>query len=136
MEKLIDLFQAGTNTKEFKSKNLSFKMRTLTADELLDVFRRADLQSTSPETKIYLAKQITIAYALESINGVEILAIPEIAKLKADLKDEKLTKTDLLLKIIGSFDADTIEDLYKCYNILIAENEKKREELKKDLVAQ
>jgi hypothetical protein len=136
MEKLIDLFQAGTTVKEFKTKNLSFKMKTLSTDELLEVLRHADLQSTSQETKIFTAKKLTIAYALESVNGVEILAIPEIAKLRADSKDQNLTKQELLLKVIGSFDAEIIEDLYRCYDSIVQENNKKREELKKDLVAQ
>lgn len=136
MERLVDLFQAGTTVKEFKTKNLSFKMRTLTTDELLDVLRHSDLQSTSTETKIFTAKKMTIAYALESVNGVEILAIPEIAKLRSESKDKDITKQELLLKIIGSFDAELIEDLYNCYDSIVKESNKKREELKKDLVAQ
>ena len=136
MEKLINLFQAGTVVKEFKTKNLSFKMKTLTADELLDVLRHSDLQSTSPETKIFTAKKWTLAYALESVNGIEIMAIPEIAQLRASNKEKEFTKEELLLKILGSFDAELIEDLYQCYDRMVVENNKKREELKKDLVAQ
>ena len=136
MEKLIDLFQAGTNVKEFKVNGLSFKMRTITADELIDVLKHADYQSSTPETKFFLAKKMTIAYSLEAINGVEILAIPEVVKLKSDLKDEKLTKADLLMKILGSFDAEVIDTLYDCYNVVVTENNKKREELKKVSVAQ
>lgn len=136
MEKLIELFQAGTAVKEFKVQGLAFKMRTLTTDELIEVLKRADYQSTTPETKFFLAKKMTIAYSLESINGVEVLAIPEIVKLKADLKDENLTKADLLMKVIGSFDAEIIDILYACYNLVVEENNKKREELKKVSVAQ
>ena len=36
MEKLIELFQAGTAVKEFKVQGLAFKMRTLTTDELIE----------------------------------------------------------------------------------------------------
>ena len=136
MEKLIDLFQAGTNIKEFKVSGLSFKMRTLTTDELIDVLKHADYQSSTPETKFFLAKKMTIAYSLESINGVEVLAIPEVVKLKSDLKDAQATKADLLMKIIGSFDAEIIDVLYDCYNRVVEENNKKREELKKVSVAQ
>ena len=135
MEKLIDLFQAGTNYKEFKAGTLSFKLRTLTTDELLDVLRHADYQTSTPETKFFFAKKMTIAYSLEAVNGVEIMAIPEIVKLKEELKDKDATKVDLLMKVLGAFDADIIEDMYNCYNQLADESNKKREELKKALVA-
>lgn len=135
MESLIDLFQAKTTTKEFKSSTISFKLRTLTTDELIDVLRRADLLSTSEPTKVFIAKKITLAYALEAVNGVEILAVPEVNKLRENTKDAPISKVDAVLTILGSFDADVIDSLYACYNSLVLENEKKREELKKGLVA-
>lgn len=135
MESLIDLFQAKTTTKEFKSSTISFKLRTLTTDELIDVLRRADLLATSEPTKVFIAKKITLAYALEAVNGVEILAVPEVNKLRENTKDAPISKVDAVLTILGSFDADVIDSLYACYNSLVLENEKKREELKKGLVA-
>lgn len=131
MESLIDLFQAKSAVKEFKTTNLSFKLRTLTTDELIDVLRRADLVSTSDTTKIFVAKKLTVAYSLEAVNGVEVMALPEIARLRADEKNKDLSKVDLLLQVIGNFDADAIEELYNCYNTLLVENDKKRAELKK-----
>lgn len=134
MEKLIDLFKAAPLRKEFKTKEFSFILRTLTSEELTSVLKRADLLSTSEDTKIFIAKQLTLAYSLESINGVEVLAIPEIAQMRAKEKD--LDKVDLMMRVLGEFDAETISDLYACYNTVVVENNKKRESLKKDLVAQ
>lgn len=138
MEKLIDLFKAKTVYKEFKTPALSFKLRTLTTDELADVLRRADFAAVSPEAKLFVAKKVTLAYSLESINNVEILAIPEVVALrdKYQAKNENKTKVDLLSEIIGEFDAEVVDDLYKCYNIAVEESNKSREQLKKVLVAQ
>lgn len=135
MENLIDLFQAKTTTKEFKTPNFSFKLRTLTADELTEVLRRADILSTSNETRVFVAKKLTLAYALESVNGVDVLALPEIAKLRANPEFKDSSKVELLLPLLGAFDADIIEDLYQCYNNALDENTKQRAELKKALVA-
>ena len=132
MENLIDLFQAKTLTREFKTNTFTFKLRTLTADELTYVLRRADILATSEDTRVYIAKKITIAYALESVNGVDVLALPEINNLKASSEELKsASKVDLMMRVLGTFDADTITDLYNCYNKMIEENEASRQSLKK-----
>ena len=136
MDKLIDLFQAGTVTKEFKTSKLRFTLRTLTADEIIDVLRRADILSTSEETKVFIAKKLTVAYSLEAVNGVEVLALPEIVRLREKDKEKQTSKVDMLLAVLGDFEADVINDLFYCYNSLVTESNKKREELKKVSVAQ
>lgn len=132
MENLIDLFQAKTVVKEFKTNTLTFKLRTLTTDELTDVLRRSDILSTSEDTRVYIAKKVTIAYALESVNGVDVMALSEISRLRSSSEEMKsASKVDLLLKVLGTFDADVITDLYSCYNKMIEENEVERQSLKK-----
>ena len=60
------------------------------------------------------------------------MALSEISRLRSSSEEMKsASKVDLLLKVLGTFDADVITDLYSCYNKMIEENEVARQSLKK-----
>lgn len=130
MNSLIDLFAGKTTSKEFTLSNIKFVLRTLTTDELADVFRRTELVAVSDLTKLVITRKYTLAYSLESINGVDVLALPEIQDLRKT-KGESASKADLLSEILGKFDDLVIRRLYSFYEQLQDAHEKEIEELKK-----
>lgn len=130
MNSLIDIFGGKTTSKEFKMRNVTFVLRTLTTDELADVLRRLDMVALSDVTKMVMTRKLTLAYALESVNGVDALALPEVKELQS--KNEKATKADLLIEIFGKFDDLAIRNLYSFYEQLQDEHDKDIAELKKD----
>lgn len=131
MESLVELFQAKQVEKEFKTSKFSFKLRVLSSDELTDVFRRADTIAMSIETKALVIKRYTLAYSLQSINGVDVATFPEVIEIRnKDLKNI-LSKEDALAQILGKFDDSVLDTLYSCYSSLRDEVAAAREELKK-----
>ena len=132
MDALIDLFSAKPIKKTFKSKNFSFVLRTLTTDELADILRRVDMLAISDITKSVLTRKITLAYSLESINGVDIMAIPEVEEIRQKDDNGTIRKEDILLQIFSKFDDVVIRNIYNCYEQLAEEREKELEELKKE----
>ena len=132
MNSLIEMFSGKTTSRTYKTSTFSFVLRTLTTDELADVLRRTDIVALSDLTKMVMTRKLTLAYALESINGVDILALPEIQELKKIKNDQSLTKVDLLSELLGKFDELTIRKLYSLYEELSADHEKEIIELKKD----
>lgn len=136
MDSLIELFSGKTTKKTFKGKTLSFTLRTLTTDEVADIFRRVELIAVSDVTKSIITRKYTVAYALEEINGVDVLSIPEIQELKKSKGSESLSKVDLLAELLGKFDDIIIQNLYNCYNQLAVEHEKELDSLKKEWTAQ
>ncbi len=132
MNSLIEIFSGQTTSRTFRGKNFTFKLRTLTTDEMAEVLRRTDLIALSEITKAVMVRKLTLAYALESVNDVDVMAIPEIQDLRKSKKDENISKVDLLIEVLGHFDDMTIRTLYGCYEQLQAENEKETLELKKD----
>ena len=81
-------------------------------------------------TKLVITRKYTLAYSLESINGVDVLALPEIQDLRKT-KGESASKADLLSEILGKFDDLVIRRLYSFYEQLQDAHEKEIEELKK-----
>lgn len=132
MNSLIELFSGQTTSRVFKGKNFSFKLRTLTTDEMTDVLRRTDLVALSDITKTVMIRKLTLAYALEAVNNVDIMAIPEISELRKSKQDQNISKADLLIEVLGKFDDSTIRTLYSCYEQLLDEHDKEALELKKD----
>ena len=130
MNALIELFSGHTTSKKFSNKNCTFKLRTLTTDELADVLRRTDLVALSDLTKLVVTRKLTLAYALESVNDVDVLALPEIQELRKS-KGNDVSKVDLLAEVLGKFDDLTIRTLYSFYEELQEEHEKGLESLKK-----
>jgi len=136
MDALIELFAGHTTKKTFKTSKVTLTLRTLTTDEVADVFRRVDLLAVTDVTKAVLSRKLTLAYSIEAINGVDVMAIPEVADLRSKPGNESMSKVDLLAEILGKFDDIVIRNLYTCYDMLVTEHEKSIEALKKDSKAQ
>ena len=132
MDSLIELFSGHTTKRTFKTSKASITLRTLTTDEVADVLRRVDLLAVTDVTKAVMSRKLTLAYSIEAINGVEVLAIPEIQELKKSKGNDALTKVDLLSEVLGKFDDISLRNLFACYEELAVEHEGKVEELKKD----
>jgi len=131
MESLAELFQAKQVEKEFKTSKFNFKLRTLSAEELTEVFRRADSIAMSIETKALVVKRFTLAYALTSINGMDIATFPEVIELRNKDLNHVLTKEEALATLLGKFDDTVLDSLYTCYSAMRDEISAAREELKK-----
>jgi len=131
MDSLVELFAGHTTKKTFKTSKVSIVLRTLTSDELADVFRRVDLQAISDVTRVLIARKYTLAYSLEQVNGVDVLALPEVQKIIKN-SDTKIAKVDALAELFGSFDDSVLRTLYSAYETLTEEHDKSIEELKKD----
>jgi hypothetical protein len=131
MESIAELFEAVPVRKEFKNSKLVFKLRTLTADEITDSYKRADLLAITQETRMLIVRRYLIAYSLESINGIDVIAIPEVQKLMKTADNKPVAKEDAVAQILGTFDDSVLESLYRCYSILVEETHNNREELKK-----
>ena len=131
MDSLIDLFSGHTTKKTFKTSKVSITLRTLTADEIADVFKRVDLQAISDVTKAIVARKYTVAYALEKINGIDVLAIPEIQKI-INNEETRVSKVDAVAEILGKLDDSVLRSMYTAYEQLAEEQDKSVEELKKD----
>lgn len=125
--------------KVFQLENTQIKMRILTQSDIDEVFRSTSIDDFY--TKSETTKRPTLARAIIEIDNRPIDSYPEVVE-RLNKRREAYPNENPAFAIklaieefLGTLPASNIHELYKAYSVLVEEDRKESEGLKKNWVA-